>query len=180
MLFDHYTFIHPEKLDANAFFELVNRNRDHLKTGFPYTVKACSNLEKTKKFLDRAIKMQQRKKGYYFYIFDTQQSKLVGLINIKNINRKIPMCELGYFIDKNLQGKGIVSKGVRVLVKFCFEQMKMNKIFICTDPDNKASQKVALKNGFVQEGILRNEFKDPNGNVHDVVYFGLLKDDFIP
>jgi ribosomal-protein-serine acetyltransferase len=180
MLFDHYTFIHPKNVDPTAFFNLVNRNREHLKTGFPYTVRACKNLEKTKSFIQKAISTQERKKGYHFYILDTVQHKLIGFINIKNINRKIPMCELGYFIDENFQGKGIISKGVAVIVKFCFEQMKMNKIFICTDPFNMASQQVALKNGFVKEGILRNEFKAPDGTVHDVIYFGLLKEDFKP
>lgn len=180
MLFDQYTFIHPEKIDPETFYSLISQNTEHLKIGFPYTIRACSTLEKTKKFLEKNIKTQQQKKGYYFFIFDTETSSLAGLINIKNINRKIPMCELGYFIDEKLQGKGIMSKGVAIIVKFCFEQMKMNKIFICTDPSNIGSQRVALKNGFLQEGILRNEFKDPDGQVHDVVYFGLLKDDYRP
>ncbi|XLS29399.1 GNAT family N-acetyltransferase [Flavobacteriaceae bacterium M23B6Z8] len=180
MILKKYIFIQPEKVIAKDFFELIEKNRTHLKIGFPYTIRACSSLEKTKVFLRQTAKLQQQKKGYFFFIFDKEKNKPKGLINIKNINRKIPMCELGYFVDKNLQGKGIISKGVGIVIKFCFEQMKMNKIFICTDPENIGSQKVALKNGFIQEGILRNEFKDPDGQVHDVVYFGLLKDDYIP
>lgn len=178
MLFDHYTFVPPTTVDPAAFFELVDRNRAYLKQGFPYTIKACADLETTKAFIRRTNHIQQRKKGYHFYIIDTNTNELIGFINIKNINRNIPMCELGYFIDEQFQGKGIITKAVGVIVKFCFEQMEMSKIFICTDPSNLASQKVALKNGFMQEGILRNEFKDPEGNVHDVVYFGLLKEDF--
>ena len=40
------------------------------------------------------------------------------------------------------------------------------------------SQKVATKNGFIQEGILREEFKNGEGKLEDIMYFGLIKSDY--
>jgi RimJ/RimL family protein N-acetyltransferase len=51
----------------------------------------------------------------------------------------------------------------------------MNKIFICTSKVNFASQQIALKNDFVLEGTLREEFKSFEGELEDINYYGLLK-----
>ena len=73
------------------------------------------------------------------------------------------------------QGKGITSKMVSETLDFCFNTLNMNKVFICTSKINKASQQIALKHHFKQEGILREEFKSSEGTLEDIVYFGLLK-----
>ena len=54
----------------------------------------------------------------------------------------------------------------------------MNKIFICTSKINFSSQQIALKNGFIYEGTLREEFKNFEGYLEDINYYGLLKSDY--
>ena len=83
-----------------------------------------------------------------------------------------------YFIDTDFEGKGIISKAVSEVISFCFNELKMNKIFICTSKINFGSQQIALKNGFVQEGTLRQEFKNGEGILEDINYYGLLKSDY--
>lgn len=97
---------------------------------------------------------------------------------IKSIDNDKAKCELGYFVDKDYQGKGITSKVVSETLGFCFNTLKMNKVFICTSKINTASQQIALKHHFKQEGILREEFKNGDGILEDIVYFGLLKSEY--
>jgi len=167
-----------ETIQADDFFNLIEKNRVHLQLGFPYTILKCETLESTKEYLKESATTISDKKGYFFYLKNIKTQELIGLVNIKNINPEIPMCELGYFVDKDHQGKRIISEAVSNIVRFCFEQLAMNKIFACTDKINIGSQKVALNNGFIQEGILRNEFKNPKGELNDIVYFGLLRSDY--
>ncbi len=176
--FDTFSIQPIETIQSNEFFNLIEENRLHLKLGFPYTILKCNTEKATKLYLKESAKTIADKEGYFFYLKSIKTNALIGLINIKSINNKIPLCELGYFIDKQYQGKGIISKAVAEVIQFCFEELHMNKIFICTDKTNIGSQKVALNNGFLQEGILRNEFKNPKGELHDIVYFGLLKSDY--
>jgi ribosomal-protein-serine acetyltransferase len=103
---------------------------------------------------------------------------LIGYLGIKKIDYTISKCELFYFIDKNFEGKGIISRAVSDIVSICFKELKMNKIFICTSKINFGSQQIALKNGFVQEGTLREEFKNGEGVLEDINYYGLLKSDY--
>jgi RimJ/RimL family protein N-acetyltransferase len=90
----------------------------------------------------------------------------------------IAKCELAYFIDKEFEGKGIISKAVGKVIGFCFGELMMNKITICTSKINIASQRIALKYGFQEEGILREEFRSGEGVLEDIIYFGLLKKDY--
>ena len=163
------------EITPEDFYGLVERNREHIYKTFPVTTGECASLDKTKKFLENAVAAEKNGNGYYFYILIND--RLNGYICIKNINRKISKCELAYFIDKSLQGMGITSAAVGQVVQFCFETLAMNKVFICTSTVNTGSQRVALKNGFVQEGVLRDEFKNGEGQLEDIVYFGLLKSD---
>lgn len=64
------------------------------------------------------------------------------------------------------------------VIAICFKELSMNKIFICTSKINFGSQRIALKHGFIQEGILREEFKNSEGILEDINYYGLLKSDY--
>lgn len=161
-------------ITPEEFYELIARNREHIYKTFPVTATGCSSPDKAKTFIQNAADTEQKGNGYYFYLADAAGT-LKGYICIKNIEKKINKCELAYFIDKSLQGQGIITKMVGETVAFCFDKIGMNKVFICTSKTNIASQRVALKNGFVQEGILREEFKNGDGQLEDIMYFGLLK-----
>ena len=158
------------QLDSE-FFNLIEKNRSYIKKGFPKTCSLCSTLEKTRDFVANAVQKITNQTEYFYVIKDN--TTLVGLIHIKNLDNEVLKCELGYFIDEDYKGKNITSRAVKEIIAFCKNQLKMNKIYICTSGDNIGSQKVALKNGFVKEGVLRNEFRDADNKLQDVHYFGL-------
>ena len=167
-----------ENILPEEFFELIQKNKDHVHNTFPVTVDNCLDIEKTTNFISENIEKENNKDGYYFYIRNLETNKLIGYVCIKNIKKEVMKCEFAYFIDKDFEGQGIISKVVSQTIARCFDELKMNKIFICTSKINKASQQIALKHGFQQEGILREEFKNHEEILEDVVYFGLLKSDY--
>ncbi|NHM07861.1 GNAT family N-acetyltransferase [Flavobacterium sp. CYK-4] len=167
--------IYPEE-----FFHMVQKNLDHISATFPITVKACTTLPKTQEFLNKNRRKQNENQGYYFYLRNTKTQKLIGYLCVKNINRHIRKCELAYFIDKDFQGQGITSEAVAKTVNFCFEVMKMNKVYICTSKVNAASQRIATKLGFKHEGLLREEFKNGQAILEDINYYGLLRSEYQP
>ena len=167
-----------ESILPEEFYNLVQTNKSHIEKTFPVTLSNCLDLERTIAFIEANIQKEKNKAGYYFYLRNSKTQQLMGYVCIKNIDYGISKCELAYFIDKHFEGKGIISRVVAQTAAFCFNDLKMNKVFICTSKINHASQQVALKNGFRQEGILREEFKNGAGILEDVVYFGLLKSDY--
>jgi RimJ/RimL family protein N-acetyltransferase len=167
-----------DKILPEEFFNLISKNKNHIEKTFPVTVSNCLDLVKATDFINNNIQKQENKEIFFFYIRNNETNNLIGYVCVKNIKLDILKCELAYFIDAAFEGQGIISKAVSQTIEFCFEELKMNKIFICTSKVNKASQQIALKHNFIQEGILREEFKNHEGILEDIVYFGLLKLDY--
>lgn len=165
-------------ITAEEFYTLIDRNREHIAKTFPVTLSGCYDLKKTVKFIQLAVDNETYEENYYFYLRSLDTNALIGYVMIKNIDYSLAKCELGYFIDIDFEGKGITSQAVKNVLDFCFGEIKMNKVTICTSLVNTASQRVATKHGFVQEGMLRQEFKNGKGQLEDILYFGLLKQDY--
>jgi ribosomal-protein-serine acetyltransferase len=175
MKFNNWKLEKIQNIRFDEFFELIENNRSRIQKTFPVTVSNCLDLKTTNEFIVKNIQIEKEKTGYYFYIRSIETNNLIGYIGIKKIDYHISKCELFYFIDKNFEGKGIISKAVSEVIGFCFDELKMNKIYICTSKINFGSQQIALKNGFVLEGTLREEFKNHEGVLEDINYYGLLE-----
>ena len=156
-----------------SYFQLLENNRTRLERYFPKTMLAVQNEKQALSHLEQLRIRHTQKEIYPFGIYVNE--KLIGWISAKNFDWRIPKCELGYYVDQAFAGKGITTKAVAEICKFCFEELSVEKIFLRTGVDNIASQKVALKNGFVKEGLLRNEFRIETGALIDTVYYGKIR-----
>ena len=178
MNFNNWKLDKIENIQFKEFFDLIDNNRNRIIKTFPVTVSNCIDLSKTEEFIIKNIQNESDKTDFFFYIRNLETNKLIGYIGIKKIDYHISKCELFYFIDNHFEGKGIISKAIGGVIDFCFLELKMNKIFICTSKINFGSQQIALKNGFIHEGTLREEFKNHEGVLEDINYYGLLKSDY--
>ena len=103
--------------------------------------------------------------------------KLIGVIGHYRIQPENHRCEIGYMILPQYNGQGIVTEAVKVVLEYGFDDLQMHSIEGVIDPNNSASERVLLKNGFVKEAhILENELWD--GKFWDTVIYSLLKRNF--
>ena len=162
--------------DVDQFFQLIQKNKSRLALYFPGTVKENKTLEKTKSYVQTKLRAYDAREYFPFGIF--QNDQLIGLIQIKNFDWRVPKCELGYFLDKDHSGQGIITKMVGKIVQFCFETLGLKKVFLRIDPENIGSNQVALKNGFELEGVLKCGFRRGDGELVDVNYYGFVNDEW--
>ena len=89
-----------------------------------------------------------------------------------------PYPEIGFGIPEGSnRRKGYGSEGVRLLVAYLFSGYATERISAFTDLDNLPAQSIMENIGFQREGILRKGmFRD--GGWHDVVMYGILRDEF--
>ncbi len=160
--------------DAEAFYKLIQHNLDRLKDTFAGTVSKTRTIEETRVFIAAALKNNMQKLYYPFLIEEIETNKIVGFIDLKNINWDIPKTEIGYFIHKEYEGKGIAGNALKTIIGFCFDQLKMSKLFLRTTISNIGSQRVAEKNGFQKEGFVRRDYKTASGEIVDLLYYGLI------
>jgi len=99
----------------------------------------------------------------------------IGTIFIKNIDRKNSKGEYGIFIgESDARGKGYSTKATFKILKYAFEVLMLNRVYLTVFSDNLAAIKSYEKSGFIKEGILKEDFYRFDGFV-DVVYMGITR-----
>ncbi len=171
-LIDEITLQELTLKDVKPFYEMMNNNRHLLARYFPLTVDNTRTLLGTEYFVQSLLR--KRENNEYVIMTIKHKEKMIGIFYIKNIEWRIPKCELTYFIDHTYQGKGLMTKLFKKIIDLCFEDYKMNKLYVKISPDNTSARVVAAKLGFQTEGILRKEFKTETGELVDLEYLGLV------
>jgi hypothetical protein len=72
----------------------------------------------------------------------------------------------------------IGTRAKKLICKFGFEQLGLNKLYFITNEDNFASIRVNEKCGFKLEGRMRQEYITKDGERKDRLYYGLLKEEW--
>jgi RimJ/RimL family protein N-acetyltransferase len=110
-----------------------------------------------------------------FAIADTETDELLGSIDM-HVNRW-RTGHIGYWIVPAARGRGVCTTALRVLSRWSFEDLRLGRLELMTDPENVASQRVAEKAGFVREAVLRSVLEYRDGSRADAVMFSLLPDE---
>lgn len=97
------------------------------------------------------------------------------LKGIRWINHK---SEISMFIRKDMQTKGYGGQALKSIIEYAFNRLNLYRLEAEVIDGNTASVKLLLRNGFVEEGRLR-EAKYVNGKYKDLLRFGLLKAEFL-
>ncbi len=98
----------------------------------------------------------------------------IGLELGNDVYRK--SAQIGYFIDEAYWNKGIVTKAVKLLTKFGFEHLNMERIHTGVFEFNLASQRVLEKCGYQKEGVFRKAVLK-NGKLYDEIRYSKLKNE---
>lgn len=141
------------------------------------TVFHTNSMNHTRAFVEEKIREANSFEFLLLMIHD-ERGKLIGMAQVKNFERFVKKCEVSYFIDKDHTNQGWATKAMREIIEYVFSKMDMKKIYCRIDPENKASIRVAEKSGFQLEGRLRKEFKTGEGNIIDILYYGIFKEKF--
>ena len=157
-------------VDAATVFETVWRDREHLQP-FMHWMTPDYDLASAEEFIERSKKAIAEKSGQGFGIF--RDEEFIGSIGFVYFDWKTRKTEIGYWIDKEDEGKGIVSSACRTLIDYAFDDLSMNRIEIRCSATNARSAAIPERFGFTKEGVLRqSEWR--NGQLHDFNVYGLL------
>jgi ribosomal-protein-serine acetyltransferase len=177
MKFEQYTIRLVTMEDLPGYFELIDQNRSRLESFFAGTIAITQTLEATEIHLKDIVSKNKENNYFSFVVVDKTTGKPVASIQVKNVDWSVPKAELGYFIDKKYEGKGMITKALSKIISHCFEELKFIKLYIRTHAGNVPSRKVAEKNGFILEGTIRKDYKTTSGELVDLMYYGRVKDD---
>lgn len=174
MEFDHFSIRLLQLEDLDPYFDLVQKNRQRLADYFVGTVSRTKTYEEAQVFVEEMIRHTISNTYFPYVIVDLNDEKIIGFIDLKNIDWKIPKTQIGFYIDESYAGKGIISKAIGKICDLCFAEKGFKKLFMRIHPDNIAARKVAEKCGFELEGTIRNDYKTTSGQLVDLLYYGKI------
>lgn len=153
--------------DADKLYNLINRNREHIGEWLKFPSMTLK-VEDSQAFIERTRISYAKEEGYWLGIWNEDQ--LVGSIGYLYIDKENKKTEIGYWLGKEYEGKGLITKSVIELINHAFDKYKLNKIEIGAARENRRSRAIPEKLGFKQEGELRDYEYIQGRNLNRIIY----------
>jgi RimJ/RimL family protein N-acetyltransferase len=112
-----------------------------------------------------------------FLIEKKQEKGFCGLIEVRDIDQEHSQGELSFWLALNSWGHGYMSEVVKVIVRYVFEELSLNRLYAYHMLRNPATGRVLEKSGFKQEGLLRQRVQKW-GKFEDVVILAILRQEW--
>ena len=115
--------------------------------------------------------------GYAFFLFRDEDDSLVGGLTLSNVRRGVTQsCSLGYWVGAPFARQGYMTKGLRAIIPFVFETLRLHRLEAACLPKNTASIQLLEKAGFDNEGLARRYLRI-NGVWQDHILYAILEDE---
>lgn len=114
---------------------------------------------------------------YQWAIVPRDLGEPIGSISAVKTDERTRSATIGYCIGRRWWGQGIVPEALRALITFFFEEVGMQSVRACHDPENPNSGKVMKKCGMTWEGTWRAAGVNNQG-VCDEAWYSILKSEY--
>jgi len=163
-----------ELFDAEEIFKLIDADRENLRKWLSF-VDSTKELFDTEDFIKSILFLPEEIRDIVtVIIYKGQKIGLIGFKLTDFVNKKT---EIGYWITKEFENKGIVTKSVIKMIDYAFTTLNLNRIQIKCAIGNEKSSKIPKKLNFKFEGIERSA-ELLNGKFIDAEVYSILKDEW--
>lgn len=142
---------------------LVVKNRAYLQDYLNWPQFVGSEEDTRQNILSNQM-LHQRGYAKMFLIF--RDNVLAGVLSFNSIEPLNKTGYIGYWLDEAHQGQGILSQALEAFIRHYANCCEIRRFVIKCRVDNPASNQVALRNGFLLEGCLK-EAEFLNGRYDD-------------
>jgi|ERR1700730_4765693 RimJ/RimL family protein N-acetyltransferase len=167
--------------DARELLSLYQSNRERLSDSFPQSVATLRDEDAARIYIQGKATEWEAGAGFWYGIlsrFIPGEPRLIGQVQIKNVDWEVSRAEIAYLLDQGFEGRGLMSEALGLLLKACFDSLGLNRVFLRAIVGNDRSSKLAERFGFIKEGTLREDFLTLDGKRVDLDYFGMLSSEF--
>ena len=165
--------------DYEQWYEVRTRCRDWLLPWEPRPAGAQPISEDRSSFVARCAARERERQlgsGYGFGIF--VDGRLAGEITLSSIQRgPFQNAFIGYWVDRELAGQGIVPEATVVVLRFAFEELGLHRVEIAIVPRNGASRRVVEKLGIREESVAVR-YLEIDGEWEDHVRYAITSEEW--
>ncbi|SON48813.1 ribosomal protein S5-alanine N-acetyltransferase [Vibrio tapetis] len=143
--------------DAALIADYFVANRAHLKPWEPVRAPAFFEESGWKQRLVKLHELHRMALAFYLLIIDEESGDMLGTISFSNISRHpFHACNVGYSMDGNNQGRGVMKQALRMACEWMFKEQKLHRIMAAYIPTNTRSERVLHAIGFTPEGFAKD------------------------
>lgn len=107
--------------------------------------------------LQNWVSEHENSQSFRFFLFQQNSKSIIGQCNFTHIIRgPFQACYLGYHIDQQHEGKGLMKEALEKAIHYMFKEQNLHRIMANYMPANLRSAKLLQKLGFVIEGKAAN------------------------
>ncbi len=161
--------------DVDHLYQAVRESIAELSLWMPWC-HADYSIEESRAWIESRDEAWEKETDYDFVITDAKDGFFLGGCGLNRFDHANRTANIGYWVRTSRTKGEVATAAARILVKFGFGDLKLNRIEIMVAVDNKASQRVVEKTGAKREGILRNRWI-VREKVYDMVMFSLIPED---
>jgi [ribosomal protein S5]-alanine N-acetyltransferase len=129
------------------------------------------------RYVSRQILEFELEHSFAFVIQRKSENLFCGVIEIRDIEREHSQAELSFWLAVEMWGNGYMSEALKPMLRFGFEDLDLNRLYAYHMVRNPGSGKVLQKNGFTEEGVLRQRVRKW-GVFEDVKLWAILRKDW--
>lgn len=131
-------------MDFDDYYKLVGNEKV-----MAMITERAIHLDEALENYNQILKSNQLHKSFgNFKVIENSTNKFVGSALLKIKDPSSTEAELGYMLLPDYWGKGIGSEVAKMLIEKAKAEKKINKITAIIDPNNIASRKILINNGF--------------------------------
>ena len=164
----------PQEHHAEEITRVVRENLEELKLWMPWA-KDDYSVESAREFIKLNLSEFAGNGSFGASVF--WEEKLVGGIGIHNLDWRNKSTHTGYWLAKQAQGKGIMTRCCRALFDYLFNDFGLNRIQINCNIENTKSRAIPERLGFQLEGIHR-QVEWLHDSFRDWAVYAMLKEDW--
>ncbi|HMJ09259.1 MAG TPA: GNAT family protein [Pyrinomonadaceae bacterium] len=161
----------PQPHHAEEVAAVVRENLERLKIWMPWAVDDYS-VESARFFIQNNLKSLSENGSFGLLIkFDGRLAGSIGFHDLDKVNRS---AHIGYWIAKDFEGRGIMTRCCRVLIGHLFHDFDLNRVQINCNVENTRSRAIPERLGFKLEGVHR-QVEWLNGQFGDWAVYAMLQ-----
>ncbi len=161
--------------DARPLFEAIDESRQDAAPWLPDLARVIS-VDEVEAHIAAQPSQWEAGEAYNFLVTNSDDTMVLGGCGLTQIHARHRFANLHYWVRSSATGRGIATRSVKLLARFCFENLGLNRLEILVVEGNDASVRVAENAGAKREGLLRNRIVH-NGNPQDAFMFSLIPSD---
>jgi len=163
--------------DSDALFKAVSESAAQLSRWLSWCDEDYTRADSAA-WVSTRVDAWQSGREFSFGIFDRASDQFIGGCGLNHIDLVGRRANLGYWLRTSATGRGYATEAARVLARFGFERLKLERIEIVAAVGNDASQRVAELAGATRETLARKRVRVRDTQL-DAVVFSLIRADLL-